>query len=283
MFYSLPTAANRKHAEERQYLRNFVAGIVQKRKDQLANHPEEAPTDLLTNLIRNSSEEDKLSEESLSDTLMVLLLAGYETTSVTMTYVLYMLSQHPRVKKECLEEIDAGVEELVYLRAVITETLRLYPPVISTTRSSEREISLDGIHIPKGTYLYFPIWWIQRDERNFERPLEFIPERWTRKSSGQASLFSSTKWVERKFGDGAAIECGVQAGNPGAFVAFSAGARSCAGQRFAMQEMTTALSILLKHFEFEPPEDYELVPYRSGVVQTPKGGLPMKIVKRDHK
>ena len=112
------------------------------------------------------------------------------------------------------------------------------------------------IHIPKGTYLYFPIWVIQRDTNNFEEPLVFRPERWM----VDGSSFNATARSR--------------------LLAFSAGGRSCAGEKFARQEMTIVLSTLLKNFKFELLDDYVLTPHRPGVVQFPKGGMPMKISKR---
>ena len=267
--YSLPTPANQRHAQERAYLREYVANLVQERRELLVRPEEQVPHDLLTNLIQNSEEGDDLSEETLSDTIMSLLFAGHETSSVALTYILYLLSKHPEVERNCLEEISTNPDELVYLQAVIRETMRLYPPAISTTRTLERDMMLDDILVPKDTYLYFPIWVIQRDSNNFTDPLQFIPERWARK--GDAGM-----WKHRDNDDDSI----VPVGNPNAFVAFSAGARSCAGQRFAMQEMTLALSVLLPYYHFEPPADYVLTPHRDGIVQGPNGGIPMKIEKR---
>jgi cytochrome P450 len=273
-FYSLPTTANKRHAEADEYLKSYISGIVEKRRDLLKSSSmtaEEAPQDLLTIMVLDSQGGGELSEDMLTDTIKSLLFAGYETTSVMMTFVLYMLSQNPEIESKCFEEIQSRPDEFVYLDAVIKETMRLYPPVISTTRSLERDMELDDIHIPKGTYLYMPILIIQRLERNFPDPLTFIPERWAKQGE-------NGQWQHRRYGqvDGSDIPCG----NSDALVAFSAGARNCAGQRFATQEMTIALSILLERFKFEASEDHVLELHRPGFVQTPKHPMQMKIVKR---
>ena len=271
--YTLPTQANKRHAQEVSFVRSFIGELVQERCRLMKDEKEVVPSDLLTSLIQNAREQqddNQLSEETLADVLLSLLIAGFETTSVTLTYVFYMLSQHPGVEEKCLEAIAAAsrADDCQYVTAVIKETLRLYPPAISTTRSLEREVTIgDDIVVPEGTYLYIPIWCIQRDPRNFPDPLEFRPERWTENRNG--------KWCEREYKDGR-----DDAGNPNAFVAFSAGARSCAGQRFAMQEMTIVLSTILPKYRFVPPADYVLTPHRDGLVQSPKGGIPMKIVER---
>jgi cytochrome P450 len=282
--YQLPTAANKKHQQVLGRMEDYLFDLIDERRAQMAetSNADEIPQDLLTSLIEEVAldgvgDEDSVDEETmyhvLADTIKSLIFAGYETSSVTLTYVLYLLSLHPDVEARCMDEIRSKPQQPVYMEAVIREALRLFPPIISTTRSLEREVRFGGIQVPKGTYLYFPIWVIQRDERHFKWPLKFLPERWARYDE------STESWVQRHHGESDDFE-GVPAGNLKAFVAFSSGARSCAGQRFAMQEMTIALSVLLENFKFEVPDDFVLSPHREGFVQCPKGGVPMRIIKR---
>lgn len=286
--YQLPTTANRKHKHVLDRMEEYMFDLIDERRALMleASSPEDIPRDLLTALIQESglenggndnTEEESADEETiyqmLVDTIKGLIFAGYETSSVALTYALYLLSEHPDVEARCLDEIRSKLEQPVYMEAVLKETLRLFPPVISTTRSLERDIRFGGLQVPKGMYLYFPIWIIQRDEKHFKWPLKFIPERWARFDEATGS------WEQRHYGETDDFE-GVPAGNPKAFVAFSSGARSCAGQRFAMQELTIALSVLLENFEFKVPDDFVLKPHREGFVQCPKGGIPMRIKQR---
>jgi cytochrome P450 len=283
--YQLPTGANKKHYHVLGRMEDYLFDLIDERRAQMAeaSQEEDVPQDLLTSLIKESGLDSDTGEESmddeetayhiLADTIKSLIFAGYETSSVTLTYVLYLLSLHPDVEARCLDEIRSKTQHPVYMEAVIRETLRLFPPVISTTRSLDREVRFGGIQVPKGTYLYFPIWIIQRDERHFKWPLKFIPERWARYDESTGS------WVQRHDGESDDFE-GVPAGNLKAFVAFSSGARSCAGQQFAIQEITTALSVLLKTFKFEVSDGFVLKPHQEGFVQCPKGGVPMRIIQR---
>ncbi len=283
--YRIPTAANKRHQEVMERMNDYLSDIIDDRKALMAkaSNGDELPQDLLTSLIKeallggdeqdNDSDDEEMMYEMLVDTIKSLLFAGYETTSVTMTYVLYLLSKHPDVESRCIKEIRSNPSQLVYLEAVIKETLRLFPPVVSTTRSLEREVRFGGICVPAGTYLYFPIWIIQRSEKHFPWPLKFLPERWARLDD------STGMWIQREHGEDEDFE-GVPVGNPKAFVAFSSGARSCAGQRFALEEMSIALSTLLQSFKFEVSKDYVLKLHREGFVQSPQGGLPMKIKQR---
>jgi len=223
--YTLPTATNQTYKREREKVISFLKRLINERyqlmQQQAAGKEMKStiPTDLLSGFLEHfqaSSSESgtkdtdaPLKEEDFSETIsqsiMALLFAGYETSSVTLTYCLYLLSQHPTVLDKCLKEIRSHSKDdttatatempsFVYLEAVLKETLRLYPPAISTNRSTERDLELPlhpksrskdsgscstkKIVIPKGTYLYFPIWTIQRDPLHFHDPLDFLPERW---------------------------------------------------------------------------------------------------------
>jgi cytochrome P450 len=154
----------------------------------------------------------------------------------------------------------------------------------------EVERGLDGqgsiiggdITVPKGTYLYFPIWTIQRDERNFPDPLRFCPERWVCRENNA----TDGCWVPRHNGDPTSSPSSSSTdllhppGNRQAFVAFSAGARSCAGEKFARNEMRIALFVLLPRFRFQPPDDYVLDVHRQGIVISPTKPIPMTISMR---
>jgi cytochrome P450 len=278
--YEIPTNANKTLRFILNRIDDSILEIIDKRKVQMAEveGDQEIPQDLLTSLIEEAVEngdgmEQEVMDRMLADTVKSLLFAGYETTSVTLTYVLYLLSKHPDVEKRCMEQIRAQPDEHVYLEAVIKETLRIFPPLVSTTRVLERDARFGGLHVPTGTYLYIPIWVIQRDERHFRWALKFIPERWARFDEAQGV------WVPRGLDETKDYE-GVPAGNSKAFLAFSSGARSCAGQRLALQMMKTVLSTLLQHFRFKVPKGHSITIHREGFVQCPKGGLPVNIQKR---
>ena len=162
---------------------------------------------------------------NVSQVLHTLLVAGYETTAVSLSYTMHCLSQHPRVQDRACEEARRVLghssslennnhfsvqevqqqqlkkkfneEELPYCKAVIMEAMRLHVPVVFTTRSSAKDITLDMddegnmVTIPKGTRFIINPTMVHVDERNFEQAGEFIPERWVRWEDG--------RWVDRDF------------------------------------------------------------------------------------
>ena len=284
--YSIPTEANRRHKRERTFVRNFLSERIRKRHE--TPHPiNDMLTEMMNSMKTTGSEDaqDLVSSTTLQDILMGLLFAGYDTTSVTLSYALYLVSKDPVVEQHILDEVQSedfwkNPEKLVYLEGVIYETLRLFPPAIHTSRSVQSPVKLQGDFVmPQGTLTMVPIWLIQRNPEFWPRPLEFHPNRWVQQDSSgnwKPRILSE----EEGHGDENA-DHGIPVANREAFFAFSGGARSCAGRRFAMQECVLILGTLVKSLRFQVADpDYELEPYRNGLIQHPRGGIPMSIEAR---
>jgi len=254
-FYSLPFEQNRIHNKERQLIRSFVADLINEKRDSM----EKEDDDLLSHLIRAHHEvpggklkPEDVSDEAMTDVLMTLLFAGYgkcqgglcrgchsriqcthfyslslvtkDTTSVTLTFALYLLANHPEIQELCFEEIRdvktiENMEELVYCKAVIWEALRLFPAAVRTNRALSKPVELSGGFVaPAGTRVIIPIWNIHRDEQNFPEPETFRPDRWAKQDE------SKKCWVERDASTDS-DEGDIAAGDHKAFLAFSAGGR----------------------------------------------------------
>jgi cytochrome P450 len=326
--YDIPTLANRQYQQQKSIIRTFIQQQIQKTRQDIANGKDhkdssnDSPagitmtSDVLTNLVKAADAEaakegnNKSNDEALGDVLMTLLFGGYDTTSITLTYALYLLAKHPEYEKQCLEEIRAvvgeekgscnngtiemGPDQLPYVKAVVMETLRLYPPAPVTSRTLEKSIQLppvDGMKeelpqsLSEGQMVMIPIWCIQRDPINFPRPNEMLPERWVQKGSVKSG---QSPWQERTFKDDqdedgtpTASNDTVPAGNRDAFCVFAAGGRNCVGRILAMQEAVTLLAVLIHKLKFELLDpDYVVQPTSAAVVQQPSDGLPMIISKR---
>eukprot|EP00429_Kryptoperidinium_foliaceum_P001258 CAMPEP_0176015888 /NCGR_PEP_ID=MMETSP0120_2-20121206/7568_1 /TAXON_ID=160619 /ORGANISM="Kryptoperidinium foliaceum, Strain CCMP 1326" /LENGTH=543 /DNA_ID=CAMNT_0017348869 /DNA_START=200 /DNA_END=1831 /DNA_ORIENTATION=+ len=291
LFYSIPTAANRKHRHQRKLIRAFISEQIAEAKARHERGDDAGSStkqDLLANMIRTASKDEEFSDDALGDILMTLLFGGYDTTSITMSYALYLLARHPEIEAKCLEEIEAvfsngedsftGPDQLPYTKAVILETLRLFPPAPLTTRNLEKPLTMYGKQLEKGTPVFVPIWSIQRDERNFPEPGEIIPERWVRPTHESNSNTSS--WEERPGDD--LKSHSIAPANRDAFVVFAAGARNCVGRILAMQESVTLLAFMIRRLKSdEVTEDrYEVTPRLASFIQQPDDGLPMVIKRR---
>lgn len=200
-----------------------------------------------------------------------------DTTSVTLTFALYLLAQNPEIQKICLEEVKTAknchnVEDLVYTKAVIWEALRLFPAGNRTNRTLSKPLKLSGgFVVPEGTRVFIPIYSIHRDERNFPQPDEFRPDRWVKHDGDQDC------WVEREEGEGTGT---IAAGNRKAFLAFSAGGRNCVGQRFATQEAIIVLATLIKGLKFSSVDDFTLETTDKDLILKPLNGMPLKVEAR---
>lgn len=301
--YTLPTEANKRHLQKRKFIRDFVGKQIDRAQMKIKNGHDGSNNDnseggnLLTNILLTAERESDVSKSAILDLVMTLLFGGYDTTSITLSYALYMMATHPDIQKECLKEIDAvfpnstskeedvfvlddPARQLPYTHAVVLETLRLYPPAPVTFRTLEKSIELDGKIFPQGTSIMVPIWSIQRDARNFPRPLEMAPTRWVRRRD--MKMEGESKWEERSFREEEMYgEDAIPCANRDAFCVFSAGARNCVGRKLALQEAVTLFAILVRKLKFEVmEEEYEVIPKLSSVVQQPNDGLPMIITPR---
>lgn len=170
------------------------------------------------------------------------MLTGSGSTSITLTWILSLLLNHPNVLKKAQEELDthvgkhkwvqeSDIRNLKYLEAIIKETLRLYPPApLTGIREAMQDCKVGGYHVPKGTRLLINIWKIQRDPQIWgTNPNDFEPER----------FLKDHKDVEFKGGN---FE----------YFPFSYGRRSCPGMTFGLQVVSLALARLLHGFNVSP-------------------------------
>nr|AVL92818.1 CYP450 [Locusta migratoria] len=191
-----------------------------------------------------------------------MFLVGIDTTSTAVASILYQLSQHPgqqeRLHREVASELPPAdqpvsahhLDRLVYLKACIKETLRLYPVVIGNGRCLTRNTVIAGYQIPKGTQVVFQHYVMGRSERYFPDAGRFQPERW---------LQSRTH-------------------HPFASLPFGYGRRMCLGRRFADLEIQMVIAKMVQAFRIE----WQREPLRYAVhpMFTPDGPLRLRLVDR---
>lgn len=130
----------------------------------------------------------KIDDAGLSNELVMLILAGHETTANALTWTWYLLAQHPAVEHRLHAELDAvlggrmpdidDVPKLRYTAHVVDESLRLYPPAAAFARRPLEAIELGGYAIPRMASVFVSPYVTQRNPRYFADPLAFVPERW---------------------------------------------------------------------------------------------------------
>ncbi len=179
-----------------------------------------------------------MGERELVDEVMTLIIAGHETAAATLNAAWYLLSQHPEVEQRLHAEVDAvpaaatlnlnAAEELPYTRAVLAETLRLYPPVWLYSRRTLAPDVLCGYEIPAGVDVLLSSYLLHRHPQFWSQPEAFIPER---------------------------PEAQLEAKRPQfAYVPFSAGPRHCIGETMAMYEMTLHLRKFARRYRLRYPQ-----------------------------
>ncbi len=169
----------------------------------------------------------KLSQPELIDEMMSIAFAGSGTTSTTLTYLMWSLAQDPVRQERLREELDAvgekaglsELQDLPFLNAVIKETFRLYPTIISTLpRVLEQPLTVDKYVLPKGTFVGMQNYVHHRDAKLFAHPDEFWPERWLDAHGARVKDMNA------------------------ALTPFSLGPRNCIGQNLARAELYIATS-----------------------------------------
>ncbi|CAF3448426.1 unnamed protein product [Rotaria socialis] len=196
---------------------------------------------------------------------LVFLAAGFETTSVLLSFFFYVMATEPIVQEKVYEEIQQElgddeisyekVNQLQYLDMVINETLRMYPPFIKLDRVASQDYQLGDYHIPKGSFVTVPIYPIHHDPEYWPEPENFIAER-----------FSPAEKAKR---------------HPMTFLPFDDGPRNCIGMRFALLEAKIAIAKALRVVEFEKCEKTE-VPPRLGKMDNlnAKNGIWVRVLRR---
>jgi cytochrome P450 len=136
--------------------------------------------DILALLLRTTTEEgDLLSDKEVRDQLVTLLIAGHETTATTLAWAVELLLQNPKALdkvRQSIRDSQSGGDDS-YIDAVISETLRLRPPIPVFSREVAGDFELQGHRIPKGTLLVAHIGYIHQRDDHFENPAAFMPER----------------------------------------------------------------------------------------------------------
>lgn len=218
--------------------------------------------DVLSLLLEAKNEEgNHLSNHDLRDELMMLLIAGFETTTIALTWALYWTHLLPEVKQNLLSALShlpgAGSAEqmlsLPYLSAVCNETLRINPIVMLTfARKVEVPLRVGGYQFSPGDLVMGSIYSLHRREDLYPQPHRFRPER----------------FLERQF-------------SPYEFMPFGGGARRCIGSALAQCEMKVVLATILRQVDLSLISNCPIKQARRGIISGPKSPVRVQL-KRKH-
>jgi cytochrome P450 len=208
----------------------------------------------------------RMTDGQLRDEVLTLFLAGHETTAVTLTWTLYLLSQHREAEAKLQDELKTALggrrpqvedlRRLPYTERIVKESMRLYPPAYVLGREALNDFKIGGFDIPARTQILMSPWVIHRDRRFYAEPERFNPDRWTEDFGKQLPRF--------------------------AYFPFGGGPRQCIGNSFAMMEAELVLATLAQRFRLQFPPGEKMTPSPTFTLR-PSTKAQFQIVKREER
>ncbi|XP_071736534.1 beta-amyrin 28-monooxygenase-like [Rutidosis leptorrhynchoides] len=245
-------------------IRTQLMTLIKQRREALekGTAASSSSQDLLSHLLTSSDENGKyLTEFEIANNILLLLFAGHDTSTSTITLIMKRLAEHPDVYNKVLKEQleiskakEAGellkwddIQKMRYTWNVVSEVMRLNPPIIGAFREALVDFEYAGYTIPKGWKLYWHAVSTHKDEANFREVEKFDPSRF----------------------EGAGVT------TPYTYVPFGGGSRMCIGKEFARLNILVFLHNVVTNFKWDllvPDEKIEYDP-----IGTPAKGLPIRL------
>jgi len=236
----VPTRTDPEFKKAAEGILGLAEELIERRRDDLASRDgdDERPKDMLTMLLLAEDKPDvDYPPNQIRDEVATFLIAGHETTALSLTYTQCLLSHHPEVRQRVREEANAvigdetpsydHVSELEYTGRVFQEALRLYPAAWAVFRQASADVRLGNYRVPEGAAIIMPQWSIHRDSRYFENPETFDPDRWVDRSPQSVE----------------------------AYFPFSSGPHACIGRQFSITGARLALATIVRNFDVDVEEE----------------------------
>ncbi|KQC32603.1 cytochrome P450 hydroxylase [Nonlabens sp. YIK11] len=233
------------HMELIEEARSILQEIINQRRTEKKEYG-----DLLDMLLQSTYEDGShMTDPQLIDEILVLFIAGHETTANALTFATQLLAHHTDKAAIARNEIDqlesddlmVQMKELEYTRQVLEETMRMYPPAYVTDRVAVEDDVCGDISLPAGSIWLISFYEMHRRQDLWDQPETFLPERFNAEIKKQ--------WNDQYF-------------------PFGAGPRMCIGNNFAMYEMALVIKNILKNYDLKPIGD--VIEYHPLITLRPK-------------
>jgi cytochrome P450 len=257
----LPTPHNRRLTYELAEVRRIVDEIIAERRSEPVERPVVDMLGLLLAARDAENASDRLSETEVANQVLLFLIAGRETTAMTLACTLAQLALAPQwqtaVREEIIERLDGrapSAEEVPQLELTdrfLRESMRLFPGAHGMNRSTRNDEIIEGYHIPAGSWLEVSIWGIHHSPAVWPEPEVFEPGRFD-VPAGQ-----------------------FPGGHRYAWMPFGAGPRACIGMQIAMLEIPIVIAAVLQAFRLET--QLTSIPVHAAITLQPTGALPLRL------
>jgi cytochrome P450 len=256
----MPYPHRRRARRARDFLHQEIRRTVEARRGTNAT-----PPDLLDLLLKARDPESgrTMTDEEVMKNLITFITAGHETTSVALTWTLWLLAKDQPTQQRVFDEVSAvagrgpigpkEIDRLAFSRQVIQEAMRLFPPAPAISRFAKTAMKLGDMDIRAGARVHIPIYALHRNTRLWQNPNAFDPDRFAPDLAKSYSRY--------------------------AFMPFGGGVRICIGASFAMIEAAAILATLIRTFRFHPVPGHKPKPV-ARVTLRPQGGMPLLVAAR---
>jgi cytochrome P450 len=258
--YNVPGLPFRRMMASAEGLERNIRSLIQHRREA-AGGDRAAGRDALSILVEAHDEDgSRLTDDELIGHTTALFVAGHETTASALTWTLFLLDRHPRVLDALLDELEGELHgdqptveqmsRLPLLDGVINESLRLFPPGLWFLRVPTEPVRFGQYEVGEHTRILWTPVVTHRDPRIYEKPNNFVPERWAKINP-----------------------------SPYEYMPFGAGPRRCLGATFAIMEMKVVLPTILQRYRLalRPGAKVEL---GGSPLAAPRGGLPVRVLSK---
>ncbi|PKI67691.1 hypothetical protein CRG98_011904 [Punica granatum] len=237
--------------------------VIEEKRAEIGQNSNSNPRDLISSLLSSGSREDEaITEEEILHNSMLVMVAGHDTSSVLITFIVRLLANEPAVYSAVLQEQEEiakskapgevltweDLTTMKYTWRVALETMRVFPPLFGGFRTAVRDIEYDGYLIPKGWQIFWVSSMTHMDESIFPEPSKFNPDRY----ENQLSV------------------------PPYCFVGFGGGPRICPGNEFARIETLVTIHYLVTRFSWKMCSDNS---FSRNPMPSPSQGLEVQITQ----
>ena len=255
-----PTPYNLRFKRAKRRLDRIVHGFIAARR-----RAGTGGGDILDRLLdaRDKETGEPIDETQIRDEVVTLMLAGHETSANAVTWTLYLLATHPEVEARLTEVLDAHLSgapataadlpSVPYLKQVVQESMRIYPPVWGYSRRAEREAEIGGYVLPAKAYVAVVPYALHRHRELWPHPERFDPDR-----------FHPNR---------------AQARHSYCYLPFGAGPRTCIGAGMAMLETQLVLAQIVQRFKVRVVPDHP-IETAARITLRPRYGLPVTLSRR---